>query len=61
MVALPLGKQPTVPTEEEAGWAPGRVWTLRTRENLSQLAGMESQLRRSTCSHSGANTVDSTR
>jgi hypothetical protein len=30
--ALPLGKEPTVPTGQEAGWAPEPVWTLWRRE-----------------------------
>jgi hypothetical protein len=31
-VALPSGKEPSVPVGYEAGWAPGRVWTRRRRE-----------------------------
>jgi hypothetical protein len=30
--ALPLGKVPTVPTEQEAGWAPESVRTQRLEE-----------------------------
>jgi hypothetical protein len=31
----PLGKEPLVPTEQEARWAPELVWMLWSREKLS--------------------------
>jgi hypothetical protein len=31
--ALPPGKEPPVPTVQEAGWAPEPVWTQRLEEN----------------------------
>jgi hypothetical protein len=34
-VAFPTGKQPPVPTGQEAGWAPGPVWTLWRQTNLT--------------------------
>jgi hypothetical protein len=33
--ALPPGKEPPVPTVEEAGWAPEPVWTQRLQEKSS--------------------------
>jgi hypothetical protein len=33
--ALPPGKQPPVPTVQEAGWAPEPVWTQRLEEKSS--------------------------
>jgi hypothetical protein len=33
--ALPPGKEPPVPTVQEAGWAPEPVWTQRLEENFS--------------------------
>jgi hypothetical protein len=37
--ALPLGKGPPLPTEQEAGWAPEPVWTQRTDEKSFARAG----------------------
>jgi hypothetical protein len=37
--ALPPGKDPPVPTEQEAGWTPGPVWTLSRKENYLVPAG----------------------
>jgi hypothetical protein len=33
--ALPPGKEPPVPTVQEAGWAPEPVWTQRLEERSS--------------------------
>jgi len=38
MVSLmpqPLGKQPHVPTKQEASWAPQPVWTFWRRDQIS--------------------------
>jgi hypothetical protein len=45
----PPGKQPTVPTVQEAGYAPEAVWALRRRESLSPLPRIEPWL---LCLHS---------
>jgi hypothetical protein len=37
--ALPPGKEPPVPTVEEAGWAPEPVWTQRLEEKSSASVG----------------------
>jgi hypothetical protein len=37
--ALPAGKEPPVPTVQEAGWAPGPVWTQRLEEKSSASIG----------------------
>jgi hypothetical protein len=37
--ALPPGKGPPVPTEQEAGWAPETVWTQRLEEKSSASVG----------------------
>jgi hypothetical protein len=37
--ALPPGKEPPVPTVEEAGWAPEPVWTQRLEEKYSASVG----------------------
>jgi hypothetical protein len=37
--ALPLGKEPPVPTVREAGWAPEPVWTQRLEEKSSASVG----------------------
>jgi hypothetical protein len=37
--ALVLGKGPTVPIVQEAGWAPEPVWTQRLQENSFASAG----------------------
>ena len=39
--ALLPGIDPAVPISWEAGWAPERVWTLCSRENISPLPGFE--------------------
>jgi hypothetical protein len=39
LVALPPGKGPSVPTVQEAGWAPEPVWKLWRREKSLALAG----------------------
>jgi hypothetical protein len=40
--ALPLGKGPSLPNVQEAGWAPEPVWTQRLEEKiLSPLPGIE--------------------
>jgi hypothetical protein len=38
-LALPPGKEPTVPIVQEAGWAPEPVWTQRLEEKSSVSAG----------------------
>jgi hypothetical protein len=35
------GKDPPVPTGQEAGWAPEPVWTQRLEENLLPLSEIE--------------------
>jgi hypothetical protein len=37
--ALPPGKEPPVPTVQEAGWAPDPVWTQRLEEKSSASVG----------------------
>jgi hypothetical protein len=37
--ALPLGKEPLVPTGQEAGWAPEPVWMQRLEEKSSASVG----------------------
>jgi hypothetical protein len=37
--ALPPGKEPPVPTVQEAGWAPEPVWTQRLEEESSASVG----------------------
>jgi hypothetical protein len=37
--ALPPGKEPPVPTAQEAGWAPEPVWTQRLEEKSSASVG----------------------
>jgi hypothetical protein len=37
--ALPPGKEPPVPTVQEAGWAPEPVWTQRVEEKPSASVG----------------------
>jgi hypothetical protein len=37
--ALPSGKEPPVPTVQEAGWAPQPVWTQRLEEKSSASVG----------------------
>jgi hypothetical protein len=37
--ALPPGKEPPVPTGQEAGWAPEPVW--KTWRNVLTLSGLE--------------------
>jgi hypothetical protein len=37
--ALPPGKEPPVPTVQEAGWAPEPVWTQRLEEKSSASVG----------------------
>jgi hypothetical protein len=37
--ALPPGKGPPVPIEQEAGWAPEPVWTQRLEEKSSASVG----------------------
>jgi hypothetical protein len=37
--ALPPGKEPPVPTVQEAGWAPEPVWTQRLEEKSSVSVG----------------------
>jgi hypothetical protein len=39
--ALPPGKEPPVPIEQEAEWAPEPVWTQRLEENPLHLSGIE--------------------
>jgi hypothetical protein len=40
--ALPPGKEPLVPTEQEAEWAPEMVWTRgEEQENSEPLPGLE--------------------
>jgi hypothetical protein len=39
--ALPPGKGPPVPIEQEVGWAPEPVWTQRLEENPVPLPGIE--------------------
>jgi hypothetical protein len=41
--ALPPGKEPPVPTVQEAGWAPEPVWTQRVEENSSANVGNRTQ------------------
>jgi len=37
----PLGKDPSVLTRQEDGWAPGPVWTLWQRQNILSLPVIE--------------------
>jgi hypothetical protein len=45
--ALPPGKGPPVPIEQEAGWAPEPGWTLRIEENAFAPAGDRTPIARS--------------
>jgi len=37
----PLGKQPSIPTEQKAAWATEPVWTLAKRKISLPLPGIE--------------------
>jgi hypothetical protein len=39
--ALSLESEPPVPTIQEAGWAPGPVWTRGEEKNSQPLPGLE--------------------
>jgi hypothetical protein len=45
--ALPPGKGPSVPTGQEAGWAPEPVWTQRLEEKSLAPAGDQTSISRS--------------
>jgi hypothetical protein len=45
--ALPAGKGPPVPIEQEAGWAPEPVWTKRIEEKYFAPAGNLTPIARS--------------
>jgi hypothetical protein len=49
--ALPLGKEPTVPIRQEAGWVPGPVWTHRLEEKSSASVGDRAPVVQSVVSH----------
>jgi len=40
---LPVEKEPTLPTEQEAGWAPSQAGRLREQKNLVYVPGLEPQ------------------
>jgi len=42
LAALPLGKEPMVPTGQETGWAPEAVWTQWKKKNSQPLWGIKS-------------------
>ena len=42
---LPVEKEPALPTEQKAGWAPSRSGRLGGQKNLVYLAGLEPQTR----------------
>jgi hypothetical protein len=44
--ALTLGKESTVLTEEDAGWAPKSVWTMSKTEKSLALAGSRTPIPR---------------
>jgi hypothetical protein len=49
--ALPPGKEPPVPTVQEAGWAPEPVWTQRLGEKSSASVGDRTPAVRSVVRH----------
>jgi hypothetical protein len=62
--SLPPGKEPSVPTVSESGWAPETVWTLWNREKSlspagSRIPAVQSVARRYTDSESWLHAYDS--
>jgi hypothetical protein len=58
--ALPPGKEPPVPTEKEAGWAPELVWTKRLEQINFPLRGINpspstTHVSKSSYNHSSVN------
>jgi hypothetical protein len=49
--ALPPGKGPSVPTGQEAGWAPEPVWTQRLEEKSSASVGDRTSVVQSVVRH----------
>jgi hypothetical protein len=49
--ALPTGKKPPAPIEQEAGWAPEPVWTQRLEEKSSVSVGDRTPVVQSVVSH----------